>query len=85
MCIKKLESTQNKLLPKGLRTNMFGGNRKAAPYTNLFSKVEKKKADPLPSLGTQKINRGEAPLLDTPYKRKGKKPRSLIQSTLGEY
>ncbi|MAO21401.1 MAG: hypothetical protein CMJ25_11685 [Phycisphaerae bacterium] len=80
MCMKKLESTQNKLLPKGLRTNMFGGKSKAAPAA-----VEKKKADPLPSLGTQKINRGEAPLLDTPYKRKGKKPRSLIQSTLGEY
>tara|TARA_R100000951_G_scaffold39449_1_gene33271 strand:+ start:2493 stop:2729 length:237 start_codon:yes stop_codon:yes gene_type:complete len=78
--MKKLESTQNKLLPKGLRTNMFGGKSKAAPAA-----VEKKKADPLPSLGTQKINRGEAPLLDTPYKRKGKKPRSLIQSTLGEY
>lgn len=78
MCMKKLESVQNKLLPKGLRTNMFGGNRKAAA-------VEKKKADPLPSLSNQKINRGEAPLLDTPYKRKGKKARSLIQSTLGEY
>jgi len=81
--MKKLESTQNKLLPKGLRTNMFGGRSKA--YSKAFSKVEKKKADPLPSLGTQKVNRGEAPLLDTPYKRKGKKPRSLIQSTLGEY
>ena len=80
MCMKKLESVQNKLLPKPLRTNMFGGNRKASPAA-----VEKKKADPLPSLSTQKINRGEAPLLDTPYKRKGKKPRSLIQSTLGEY
>jgi len=83
MCMKKLESTQNKLLPKGLRTNMFGGRSNA--YSKAFSKVEKKKADPLPSLGTQKVNRGEAPLLDTPYKRKGKKPRSLIQSTLGEY
>jgi hypothetical protein len=78
--MKKLESVQNKLLPKPLRTNMFGGKSKAAPAA-----VEKKKADPLPSLGTQKINRGEAPLLDTPYKRKGKKARSLIQSTLGEY
>ena len=65
---------------KKLTTNFFGGKSNAAPAA-----VEKKKADPLPSLGTQKINRGEAPLLDTPYKRKGKKPRSLIQSTLGEY
>lgn len=63
-----------------MKTNFFGGKSKAAPAA-----VEKKKADPLPSLGTQKVNRGEAPLLDTPYKRKGKKPRSLIQSTLGEY
>lgn len=82
MCMKKLESVQNKLLPKPLRTNMFGGKSKPAPLVN---KVEKKKADPLPSLSNQKINRGEAPLLDTPYKRKGKKARSLIQSTLGEY
>lgn len=79
MCMKKLESVQNKLLPKPLRTNMFGGNRKAAPA------AEKRKADPLPSLGNKGVNRGEAPLLDTPYKRKGTKARSLIQSTLGEY
>jgi len=62
MCMKKLESTQNKLLPKFMRTNVFGGRSKgggAEPKT-AQDYYEERKVDygPLPSLRNLRADMG---------------------------
>jgi len=86
MCMKTLEKTQNKLLPKFARTNIFGGNSKGGiaakgPMTTEdYYNEMKVPYGPLPSLKIgSKANRLEGTYSSVePTQRDGGEQRSLF-------
>ena len=87
MCMKKLESTQNKLLPKFARSNFFGGKNKGGgevakgpKTTEDFYNEMKTDYGPLPSLKIgSSVDRLDSKYTSvTPMQRDGGEQRSLF-------